>query len=305
MKKFLSLLSAAAIAVTSFATVASAAMTEDNFKPEWVVKVDHVEDGYAVIEVGVEVDTDLATSKTGAKYNGQAITSAELRLDFDETIFDSTDIAGDPIIGGADYNAVEDFYYVSFSWANAIANVVKTEDKYVTFGYFWALLNDDTMTADEINALDFATPELAIIEIGNWENVAAAKADITKYRSDGNGNFDVAVTIGTEVPPVVPGVEIAAAKKTTDANWIAEYGNTMFWGVDFVNGGFNGSAVAKIFSADKERELNIVSEDADINGDASFGVFVIVGDSEDAIGLTVTSGDVTDTEAPVKYAEAE
>lgn len=312
MKKFLSLLSAAAIAVTSFATVASAAMTEDNFKPEWVVKVDRVEDGYAVIEVGVEVDKDLATSKSGSKYTGQAITSAELRLDFDADLFDPSDIGGDPVIGGADYNAVEDFYYVSFSWANAIANVVKTEDKYVTFGYFWALLNDADMTADEINALDFATEELAIIEIGDWQKVSAAKADITSYRSDGNGNFPVTVAIGEEpvTPPTPPAptasVAITAAKKTTDANWIAENGNTMFWGVDFANGGFNGTAVAKIFSNDKERELTIATPaDTAINGEASFGVFVIVGDSADALGLTVTSGDVTATAAPVAYADAE
>lgn len=310
MKKFLSLLSAAAIAVTSFATVASAAMTEDNFKPEWVIKVDRVEDGYAVVNVSIEVDTELALAKSGAKYTGQAITMTDLLLDFDTEIFDASDIAGDAAFGTMDYNAVTDNYYASFLWNNDV-NLAK-QGTVINHGDFWALLNDPNMTAEELNAMDFATVEYAGLQIGDWQKVSGNKADITSYRSDANGDYDCAYTVGTEpvTPPTPPAptasVAIKGAYKTTDANWIAEKGNTMFWGVDFANGGFNGTAVAKIFSDAKERELTIATPaDAEINGEASFGVFVIVGDSTDAIGLTITSGDVTATAAPVAYADAE
>lgn len=305
MKKLLTLLSAALVAVASLATVASA----DAISPSFAIEISDVSEGYAIADILVEADTELALTKAGPRYTGFAVTEMQGNFNFNSDLFVLDPIEeAIPESGKAtvSYNNVTGNFVAANTWGGNINNVITTTDNKVSVGCVWLLLKDDSMTADDLNKLNIAEVSFAKIIVGEWKNETGTAVKLfTTYATDGTGSEDCGVRVGIPAEEPKAGVEIAAAKKTTDANWIAEYGNTMFWGVDFVNGGFNGSAVAKIFSADKERELNIVSEDADINGDASFGVFVIVGDSEDAIGLTVTSGDVTNTVAPVKYAEAE
>lgn len=303
MKKFLTLLSAALISVVSFATVASA---EDVYKPTVALDVTNVlPNGNAIITATLDVAKDLDFNNQGDGYdwvNGSGITSWQINMALDENIFkkDSAIVTGT--------------YSLDFTKVKASKNGV------VTIGTANIGLQDayKGKTKAELNALKFASVTNAVFEITTWVDCFDVMDSSTitsqiNYRSDeANGAIGVdlsATRIGTYVdapPAPTASVAISAAKKTTDANWIAENGNTMFWGVDFANGGFNGTAVAKIFSDAKERELTIATPaDTAINGEASFGVFVIVGDSTDAIGLTVTSGDVTATAAPVAYADAE
>ncbi len=318
MKKFLSLLSATAIAITSFATVASAAMATDNYKPEWIIEVDSVDDGFAYINVGIEVDAPLAYStEDDRNYTGVAITSAELRLLFDSEIFDpeSAYPMDSAEFASGDYNFEEGYAFVQHSWGNKIAGTaVTTEDSnYIFYTQFEVQLLDNTMTAEALKALDYVDVSLAIVEIGTWDNVRANRADITKYRSDGAGNFDCAYTLVKAVEPDEPevpdepaaDVTIKGAYKTTNSAWTA--GNTLWWGVDFAAGKFPGEARATISNGSKSKVVAIgAAGDFAIGGAVSFGVYAIVGDSKDALSLTVEAeGAETGTSAAaVAYADA-
>lgn len=307
MKKFITLLSAALISVASLATVASAApIADDVFKPTIAADITKVTSkGNATITftANLESDLDLVYDEDEEIWTGFGIRGSGIKMTVNTDMFEVAEVA----LGEA-YNKLED--------------VVASEDKVAVLGTVKAQLKAAYIgkSVDELNALNFGDVYFAELIISSWEEADDFKQELTqtKYRDDGQGNFAIDLSktrIGTYVdepvtPPTPPAptasVAISAAKKTTDANWIAENGNTMFWGVDFANGGFNGTAVAKIFSDAKERELTIATPaETAINGEASFGVFVIVGDSTDAIGLTVTSGDVTATVAPVAYADAE
>lgn len=303
MKKFITLLSAALISVASLATVASAApIADDVFKPTIAADITKVTSkGNATITftANLESDLDLAYDEDEEIWTGFGIRGSGIKMTVNADMFEVAEVA----LGEA-YNKLED--------------VVASEDKVAVLGTVKAQLKAAYIgkSVAELNALNFGDVYFAELIISSWEEADDFKQELTqtKYRDDGQGNFAIDLSktrIGTYVDEPTPpaptaSVAITAAKKTTDANWVAEYGNTMFWGVDFANGGFNGTAVAKIFSNDKERELTIATPaETAINGEASFGVFVIVGDSADALGLTVTSGDVTATAAPVAYADAE
>lgn len=282
MKKFISMLAGVVMASSLVAVTAFAA----GGNPNWSMTIDNAE-----VEVGDIVTVQLGTEK-------KTLGADVVNVYYDTDKFEFVDIAD---ADGCLFSKEEaEFKFAAGAYLEPGHNPAMK-----TVAFMWVGTGaEKTMKANE---------EVAFI---TFKAIEAGEAVFSlKEQSSGTDGFkgDVdaqTVTVkGSEpVTPPAPtaSVAIKAAKKTTDANWVAEYGNTMFWGVDFANAGFNGEALVKIFSADKERELIVKTPaDAEVNGEASFGVFVIVGDSEDALGLTVTSGDVTATAAPVAYADAE
>lgn len=297
MKKLLTLLSATLVAVASLATVASA----DAISPSFSIEISDVSEGYAIADILVEADTELALAKSGPRYTGFAVTEMQGNFNFDSDLFVLEPIEeAIPESGKAtvSYNSVTGNFVAANTWGGNINNVISTTDKKVSVGCVWLLLKDANMTADELNKLDFADVSFAKIIVGEWQNQTGTGVKLfTTYATDGSGTEDCGVRVGTPAPAVVPEVDVTGAFQTTDANWIAENGKTIYWGVEFKNGGFNGTAIAKIFNeTGTERELEIkAAPEAEVNGNATFGVFAILGDKTDALKLTVTSGTVTDT----------
>lgn len=295
MKKLLTLLSAALVSVASLATVASA----DAISPSFAIEISDVSEGYAIADILVEADSEIALAKSGPRYTGFAVTEMQGDFNFNSDLFVLDPIEeAIPESGKATvaYNAVTGKFVAANTWGGNINNVITTTDNKVSVGCVWLLLKDDSMTADDLNKLDFVDVSFAKIIIGEWQNQTGTGVKLfTTYTTDGSGDAECGVREGIPADEPTASVDVTGAFQTTDEAWIAANGKTIYWGVDFANGGFNGTAVAKIFNeAGDERILNIV-QDGEINGDASFGVFAILGDKTDALKLTVTSGDVTDT----------
>lgn len=276
MKKFLTLLSAAALTVTAFATVASAAITEDVYKPEWVIEVADVdEEGYAQIDVKIAVDTELAYTVSKGKYTGTALSMTDLILTFDETIFDASDISGDTTsfggFGTLVYNKVEDVYKVSFLWNNDATLTKQGKEFY--HGCFWALLNEDyaNKTVDELNAMDFATVVKAGLQIADWAKVTGDLADVNSFYSDGTAKFDCAYRVGAEVvEPDEPTYNKGTAGNEFDGK------ASKYWTVDFAE--WTGAADVSLTDGTTTKTINVTTaEDSeyDIAGAVSFYVYVI------------------------------
>lgn len=195
MKKFITLLSAAFIAVASLATVASAApMTTDTYEPKAVLDIVALDEGAAVVQIGFEVNEDLGLTNVGSKYvpkyTGYAFTAWQIDIDFNKEILNADEAyVFNPVAGS--YNG---------DFTLALGSTDKLVDMGIAVIPVQAAYAD--LTAEELNKLDFATVTYAEAEITNWNEATAAKNFLTQtsYRSDGKGDFPVASRIGVDAP---------------------------------------------------------------------------------------------------------
>lgn len=284
MKKFLTLLSAAFIAVVSLATVASA----DEYKPTVALDVVAVlPNGNAIVNAAINVEKDFDFVNSGNEYydfvNGTAITAWQIDLNANEEIFAQ---GSAQVIGN---------YGFDFS------KVLTSKDKVVTLGTAIVALKDayKAKTVAELNALNFAEVKFAAFTVSTWKDAMDAKkaetiVSVTEYRSDGLGEsikFDLSATrIGTYVPggegddedePTDFGDYTLTAKKPAADAWKEATGkNAVYWGVKFDEGKFADYSKAVFTAGEDSKELTFWTEDDFvINGEVEFAVYVIADQS--------------------------
>lgn len=286
MKKFLTLLSATLISVASFATVVSAdPMTTDIIKPEFVLEISSVDGGYAVADVVVEVETEASLTKSGPRYTGYAITDIQGNFVFDGEIFaiakPAEDAIPEPGKANVVYNPVENIFNAANTWGGNVNNVIQTADKRVVLGCVWLPLSDAyaSMTAEELNALDFATISYAEIIVGQWANgTGTTLATQTTYRTTDTGDFIAGTRVGAEkLPDPEPPVD---EKDYGKAGNDFEGKKSKYWTVDFAE--WTGTADVSLTDGTRTETINVTtaegSEDYVIGGAVSFYVYVIGND---------------------------
>lgn len=275
MKKFITLLSAALVAVASLATVASAApIAEDTFKPTAALDIVDLDEGAAVIALSFEVEEDLGLTNVGSKYvpkyTGYAFTAWQMDIDFNEEILD--------IDNAILYAPVAGTYNGDFTLA------LGSEDKIVDMGIavipVQAAYADKT--AEELNELDFAEITNVVCEITQWEAASAAKnfTTQTKYRTDGAGDYVPGSRVGVEadepVTPPAPEYDFGTAGNEFEGK------ASKYWTVNYEAGEFTGTDVIELSDGETTKSINVTTaEGFSIGGAVSFYVYVIGNDIAD------------------------
>lgn len=275
MKKFLTLLSAAFIAVASLATVASAApIAEDTFKPTIALDITKTVSGRAVITATADLSKELDLRNDGDAETwiatGFGLTGWQVDLDLNTDIFTdaSKSIAG--------------------SYLGAFANAKVSTDGVVTIGTATIKLTDayKTMSVEDLNKLAFADVTYAELIVTEWNEgfEAAEMVSETKWRSDSAGDYPIDLS----VTRVGVGADIEEPTWTAaDASWAAPAGKkAIWWGFKFEDGSFGGHQFITVTDGAEVPTTKTVgigaAEDFDIDGDVEFAVAVILDEATDA-----------------------
>lgn len=285
MKKFITLLSAAFIAVASLATVASAApITEDVFKPTIEADITKLNKNgdKATVTFKVNVESDLDLYCEDDYWYGFGMRSWQIDIDTNNDIF------------------VDDVVKVG-SAVNDLKSVLVSEDGAVVITKAIALKPEyQGKDVAVLNALPFGEVTYAEFIISSWDEADDFSQEVTqtKYRSDDDGDFviDLSVTrVGTYVdepvtPPAPPADPdfVLTEKTDADAAWEAETGkNAVYWGVKFAEGKFNNYSKVVFKAGEETRERVFKAGDGFVvNGEVEFAIVVI---ADEAITNVVTA----------------
>ena len=300
MRKALSLFVALAVIFSMATSVFASVPVESSIEPSVEIIATDIIDGneydlgdgkFALIDVNLILPEGTLSDKityntVTKKATGQGIASFTVKAALDENIFDMANsyVVATDGLGEAGYDATSN----RLSYAGAFS----AKDTYVgtlaPFLQYYALLKDDTLTVDSINATNFADVSVIKLTIDKYEN-ATAPSESTAYglESDSTKNFEITYKVGTgsvTIDPVAPVVESVAIAPETAT----------------VKGGETVTFTATVEGTDgNDAEGNVVALDKSVTwsttaGTIVDGVFTAPDATNEAQTITVTATSVAD-----------